>query len=102
VLGREVCPVVSFAGRVAVALGGEASSADAVPAWKHKHDKATTTGLIDFIANLHDLGAALRRFSLNASRGRLCPVAAKFEPDLGGHLDLRMFAATFLIPAECP
>jgi hypothetical protein len=48
-LGNELCPEGSFAGRVAVALGGEVSSANAIPAWKHKQDKAIATGPTNFI-----------------------------------------------------
>ena len=82
-LGRELCPVVSFAGRVAVALGGEASSADAVPAWKHKHDKATTTGLIDFIANLPRSGRCAAPVQPKRLKGPFVPCGGEIRTRFG-------------------
>ena len=62
-LGKEVCPGRSFAGRVAVVLGGEASSANTISAWKHKQDKAIAAGPANLRTSNNRAEASLRRRS---------------------------------------
>src|SRR4051794_17734535 len=64
-LGTEVCCGCSLAGRVAVdlavSLGGDASSADAIEAGANR-DKAITASAADFILHLPDAGGESRLY----------------------------------------
>jgi hypothetical protein len=78
-LGIEFWSGRSFAGLVAVVLGGDASSADAMPAWKHNKENAIATVLMGFIVIFPRLGGSDAAFvDGQRPRGQFVPTQVVF------------------------